>query len=244
MGKTVFIFLLLALPFVLQAKIYAVLVGISEYATQANNLTYCHRDAMEMYEILKGYTAPNQIILLTDKNAKLDNIVYQTRQLFQKAQPEDVVIFFFSGHGDKNVFCAHDKNLHFSALQRIFKQTKAKRKMIFADACHAGTLRQSSSQAATGTTGVGSNVMLFLSSRSAQTSRQRLDLRNGLFTYFLLAALRGGADFNRDKYITAKELFDFVNPKVKENSGGKQVPVMWGKFDEQMIILNLNTNRY
>ena len=63
----------------------------------SNNLTYCHRDAIEMYRILKDYTTPDKIKLLTDKQAKHDSIVFYTKQLFRQAQPEDIVLFFFSG---------------------------------------------------------------------------------------------------------------------------------------------------
>ena len=104
MRKTLF-FLLIIFPLSVQGEIYAVLVGISEYAS-GNNLTYCHRDAVEMYAMLKDYASPDKIILLTNRQAKHNNIVYYAKNLFQQAKPEDVVLFFFSGHGNKNVFFA------------------------------------------------------------------------------------------------------------------------------------------
>ena len=242
MGKTVFLLLLFALPLEVQAKIYAVLVGVSEYEIPANNLTYCHRDAIEMYELLKEHTTAERMRLLTNRQARHDNIVYYARQLFKQAQPDDIVIFFFSGHGDNNMFFTYDKSLNFGTLQSIFKQTKARRKLIFADACFAGTLRQTGNSSASTNVNLGNRVMLFLSSRSNQISREDLTLRNGMFTYFLLAGLRGGADVNRDSYITAEELFNFVYPKVRERSSDRQIPVMWGKFDKDMVILKLKDN--
>jgi len=240
MRKTLFIILLLVLPLAVQGKIYAVLVGISKYE-QSTNLLYCHRDAIEMYELLGEYTTPDKIILLTNQQAKHDSIVHYTEQLFRQAQPEDIVIFYFSGHGYENLFFTHDKVLYFSELQKIFRQTKAKRKLIFADACFSGSLRQEGNQAASGSSDVGNSVLLFLSSRSNQASEESSLFKNSIFTYFLLAGLRGGADANKDRYITAKELFNFVYPKVKEKSNGEQTPVMWGKFDKNMIILKLKS---
>ena len=35
---------------------------------------------------------------------------------------------------------------------------------------------------------------------------------------------------NRDKVITAREIYDFVHQGVTNASGGRQHPVMWGKF--------------
>jgi uncharacterized caspase-like protein len=59
----------------------------------------------------------------------------------------------------------------------------------------------------------------------------------GFFTYALQHGLRGGADKNRDRIITAKELFDYVSEKVKKNSGNRQHPVMWGKFSDDMPVM-------
>jgi len=243
--KKALLILLLVLPLSVQGKIYAVFVGVSEYEQPYSNLTYCDSDAIEMYEMFKEYTPPERMKLLTDKQATHDSIVYYAKQLFLQAQPEDIVIFHFSGHGNKDVFFAHDKVLYFRDLEEIFKECKADRKLIFADACFSGTLRQPGNKADSGNKTNSGNqntekgVLLFLSSRSDQSSSESSDIKEGVFTYFLLAGLRGDADANKDRYITARELFDFVNPKVKERSNGQQVPVMWGKFDENMIILKL-----
>jgi len=237
--KNAFFILLLLLPLSAKGKIIAVLVGVSEYEQSINNLHYCHSDAVEMYKLLIDYTAPENMVLLTNQHAKRDNIVYYLTQLFQQAQPDDMVFFFFSGHGNKDVFMTYDSVLYFSTLEQIFKKTKAKRKLIFADACFSGTLRQQGSPETPNNSNAGTNVLLFLSSRSDQFSQEDLSLKNGAFTYFLLAGLRGGADTDKDGNITARELFNFVYPKVKERTNGRQIPVMWGKFDENMIILKL-----
>jgi hypothetical protein len=80
------------------------------------------------------------------------------------------------------------------------------------------------------------NVMLFLSSRTNETS-QETQYKNSLFTIFLERGLRGGADKDKNRQITARELFDFVHKGVIEASGNKQHPVMWGKFNDNMTII-------
>lgn len=242
MKKILFTFiisLLSVLSLSAQGKIYAVLVGVSEYEQSDKNLNYCHRDAIAMYELLKKHTSSDKMVLLTDRQAKHDNIIFCTNQLFRQAKPEDIVIFHFSGHGSEIHLASYDKALYYTELQKIFKKCKVKRKLLFVDACHSGALRQPGNQTTSTNINPGKNVLLFLSSRSNQLSSEWSDLKNGIFTYFLLAGLNGGADADKDGYITAKELFNFVNPKVKERSKGEQVPVMWGKFDKNMIILNL-----
>ena len=78
--------------------------------------------------------------------------------------------------------------------------------------------------------------MLFLSSRTNETS-QETQYKNSLFTIFLERGLRGGADKNKDRRINAREIFEFVHTGVSKASGGKQHPVMWGKFDNNMTII-------
>ena len=82
--------------------------------------------------------------------------------------------------------------------------------------------------------------MFFLSSRTNETSQEMIGGPNGQFTRFLVRGLRGGADTNRDKIITAKELYDFVHKGVSVATGNKQHPVMWGRFNNSMSVLNWN----
>lgn len=79
--------------------------------------------------------------------------------------------------------------------------------------------------------------MLFLSSRNNEDSIERPSMTNGLFTTFLEKGLRGAADANKDRTITAKEIFDFVHSGVVADSREKQHPVMWGNFDNNMPVL-------
>ena len=77
----------------------------------------------------------------------------------------------------------------------------------------------------------------FLSSRNNETSIECTDMKNGFFTSCLQNGLRGRADANRDRIITAKELFDYVSKGVKRLSGDKQHPVMWGRFSDEMVVM-------
>jgi len=220
-----------------ESRMYGVLVGISEYKQSAINLAYAHKDATDLYNVLKLRTPVSRLKLLTNEQATRDNIIKTTEDLFSQANPEDIVIFYFAGHGNTGMFFTHDWAMRFAELRTVFQKTKAKRKIILADACHSGTLRTSRPAAKT-KADLGDNVMLFLSSRSDQASFEDSYRQRGFFTWYLTVGLRGGADANRDRIITARELFDFVNPRMKKESGGKQVPVMWGSFDDGMVILD------
>ncbi len=47
---------------------------------------------------------------------------------------------------------------------------------------------------------------------------------HGVFTWSLLEGLRGSADFNRDKVITAGEVFDYVSDRVRRETEFRQNP--------------------
>lgn len=79
--------------------------------------------------------------------------------------------------------------------------------------------------------------MLLLSSRTNENSIERYDMKNGFFTEYLRKGLSGNADANRDRTITAKELFDFVSKGVADISNDKQHPVMWGNFEDSMPVM-------
>ena len=116
--------------------------------------------------------------------------------------------------------------------------SRSRNKMIFADACYSGAIRQSGSRTAKDYGMAGSNIVLFLSCRTNETSIERKGMTNGLFTHALQHALRGGADVNKDRTITAQELFTYVSTEVKKQSKNKQHPVMWGKFSKEMPVIS------
>lgn len=224
-----------------KGSLYVLIVGVSQYASSSDNLMYPAKDAAELYKLFARQTSADKIKLLLNRSATRDNVLKAATDLFTATNENDIVVFYFSGHGGKGVFFAHDKALAYDDLKKIFKKTRAHRKIIFADSCLSGDLRTESTNNNTSSTNMGNqNVCLFLSSRSTQYSQENSQLKNGTFTYFLIAGLKGGADADRNKIITARELFNFVNPKVKERTRGEQVPVMWGKFEDNMEIVNWN----
>ena len=82
-----------------------------------------------------------------------------------------------------------------------------------------------------------SSVMLYTSSRSNEVSWERMDMRNSFFISRVLEGFRGAADKNNDRKVTARELFNYVNPNVINDTGGRQHPQLWGRFDDSMVVV-------
>lgn len=221
----------------IQAETYVVCVGIGNYADpKVQNLTKTEADAKAMAEFFKKGT--QNVITITGKYATKAQILKSLNSQFSRAKSDDKIIFFFSGHGYPGGFCPYDmtkieEGLKYSDVIFIMQKSKAKNKFIFADACHSGAIRQNSSETVPKT----GNVLLFMSSRGSEYSVESPFLANGYFTKYLLRGLGGGADINRDRYITARELFNYVSDEVKSQTNNQQHPVMWGKFEDDLTIV-------
>lgn len=230
--------LLLLTSFTLaQAKVYLVSVGIADYPGSRNDLRLPAKDARTIAWIYSR-NAKVESRLLQNEEATQENIVSAMQETYAKAEENDIVVFFFSGHGYPGGFVAYDGQISYTRVRQAMAPAKCRNKMIFADACFSGKLRSDSrnSQSAVQSAQKAS-VMMFLSSRSDETSIESPGMQNGFFTTYLYKGLRGGADANRDRVITAKELYEYVHKGVIQLSKGKQHPVMWGRFSDDMPVM-------
>lgn len=225
---------LFLIPQVAQSKVLLVAVGIGDYPKPINKLNLPTKDAIAIQKLIDKNGDSGTAILL-DQAATKSAVISEIHARFDHASTDDIIIFFFSGHGYKGGFVAYDGELPYSMIREAMGASKCKNKMIFADACFSGKMRQGKRHVKEEHS--DSNVMLFLSSRDNETSIERKDMTNGFFTVCLKDGLSGKADADRDRTITAKEIFDFVSKNVKKLSRDKQHPVMWGNFSNDMPVI-------
>lgn len=244
----IFSLMLFVFCFFAESKTFLVSIGVSDYSHypfRVMSLRLPIRDAktvVDIYSINRTKKKDNgsiDYVLLLDSLATKDRIVRAMNKVYRQADEDDIVVFFFSGHGYNGGFCAYDGDVEYSDIRKVMSKSKSKNKMIFADACRSGGLRgeRYTTSLSNDSTEKKANVMLLLSSRTNENSIERTDMKNGFFTEYLKKGLGGNADTNRDRTITAKELFDFVSKGVAEISYDKQHPVMWGNFDDNMPVM-------
>ena len=237
-------------------KIWAVIVGIGRY-TAMPSLKFTDDDAWRMYSFLlspEGGALPeSQIALLVDEDATRGNILRTMRQYFLKADANDVVLFYYSGHGLEGSFLpvdydGYNNKLRHEEIKEVFKESKAKHKLCIADACHSGTLNYGASLATKGPAPVtlqryyqafeetDGGIALLMSSKAEELSLEDHGLRQGVFTYYVLQGLKGKADVNNDYLVTIKELYSFVYSKVREYTDNVQTPILTGDYDHDMPV--------
>lgn len=219
-------------------KVYAVCVGVADYPGEINDLKLPANDAKTI-QWLYHKNRKAESVLITNKDATLANVTKAMNTLYAKAKEKDIIVLFFSGHGSKGAFRCYDEALNYDVVRQAMAKSKSRHKIVFADACYAGKMRQegSFSTFSPDTDYSMVDVMLFLSSRSNETSIESRNMKNGFFTAFLQRGLKGGADADRNRTITAKELFDYVSKGVAKISKNRQHPVMWGHFDKSMPVM-------
>lgn len=245
MRKIIFIAISWILSLELNAKMYAVVVGINQYSDSraCPTLNYSVSDATAFYNYLNGVTSNKnnlEITYLTNTDATYLNITSAIQFIASKATEKDRILLYFSGHGCPGAFCTFDCRsdgtyfLTFDFIKTHFNASKAKVKYIFADACNSGSLKKSPSYSDNLS---NSKVMVFLSSRFSEYSQEKGYYGNGVFTQNLLDALTSSAaDANKDKRITVSEMFNYVRKKTFEMTKGEQNPIIYGNFNKLSVI--------
>jgi hypothetical protein len=230
-------------------KIYAVIVGISQYWNRTLPfIQYADDDAdsvrVHLRNLMDESSYQRQVVMLKQDDATKDEILQALRRQFLKADENDVILFYFSGHGLRGAFLPADyngtlqKQVTHEDLQRIFKQSRAKHKICIADACFSGALSSKGSFSTSqlqpfyiAFENAQGGTALLLSSRPEQESFEDPQLRHGVFTFYLLHGLGGEADANGDSIVNIKELYEFVLPRVWNYTQGAQSPMLTGDYD-------------
>ena len=229
--------MLLTVQVLFAQRTYLVSVGVCDYPGTANDLSMTVADAKVIANICRS-NSNARYVQLFDSDATRSAIKRNMASLFSQAGRDDIVILFFSGHGTPEGLVAYDGVVTYEEIRAEFARCACANKMVFADACYAGRMRaQGRNNGASSRNGNDQNVLFFLSSRSNEPSREVPGMSNGLFTAYLERGLRGGADTDRNRIVTAKELFNFVSAGVRQVSDDRQHPVMWGNFSDNMPIM-------
>ncbi len=137
-----------------------------------------------------------------------------------------------------------------TAIKRFIK---AKRIIVIADACHSGGVGQAFDVARRSTRGIGVNpistrleqlskagkgVAVISASGDKQTSQEGRQWGggHGVFTYYLMEALKGNADYNQDAKVSLGELIPYLSEQVRRATKSAQSPTVSGKFDPALAI--------
>lgn len=91
------------IPVTLDQRILGVFVGIGDYEGEDDDLQFCDRDARILYDIVQREfnMRPADSVLLLNEDATRDHVRSALEEIGGRAGPDDLLMFFFSGHGDQ-----------------------------------------------------------------------------------------------------------------------------------------------
>ncbi|RFP59385.1 MAG: hypothetical protein BJG00_009490 [Limnothrix sp. CACIAM 69d] len=218
-------------------KHYAIVVGINPYYNSyIHNLNYAERDALELYGAMcrAGFT---QVDLITRFSRRLEDDQVRVGSLVQyidetipnqRRNPEDIIWFFFAGHGKRtqdpnNQDRWEDYLLPYDAglspgqtwiqvrwIVEKLKETGSKNIILCLDACRQSNGRSIGEEALQGNY-EGVITLFACDKRQESFEIEHPDIRHGAFTYALLEAINQKAC-----YPTIRELSEYLSRRVPE----------------------------
>lgn len=244
-------------------KVWAVAVGVSRYKASHifSTLNTTDDHAQEFARLLERYgiTEQSEIPVLTDTKATHDQIMLTLKSVFldpSKVGVNDMVIFFFSGHGEavngKAGLCPYDYSdprdlILESEIWSILNNCPARHKLCFIEACKTenntmdqGLSDEERKEMNRARQEVSGGIVYFTSTKAGGKSIELSNEHGAIFSYHLLNGLKGLADTNGDRTVTIEELFNYVSKEVKSESNGTQFPqINTGGFNWTLPILVL-----
>ncbi|MFN8290468.1 MAG: caspase family protein [Chitinophagaceae bacterium] len=252
---------------------YAVIVGISSYETPGiGRLDYAHRDAEAFAGFLEskaGGAVPHENIrLLVNQQATYAAIYDALYWLMDTCKKDDLVYFYFSGHGDvenntiyklgfllavntprsnyiNNAIRIQDLN----DIANTLSVQKGTRVILITDACHSGDLAGNSNR---GNFLVGDQLRSVKGNEIRITSCGPDQLSNedegwgggrGVFSYYLVKGLEGLADYSKDQAVTLDEIRNYLaaalaSDKLMQGKENKQNPVVNGPDKVRLAVVD------
>ncbi|MCK4719479.1 caspase family protein, partial [bacterium] len=203
-------------------------MGIDDYGAELDDAPLCDEDAENLFDtfVRSGIMDKENGIVLTNRDAELMDVENAMHDMAQRVGPDDVFIFFFSGHGDRiaatsrnvageideydETLVLRNTDLIDDHLAEMLGEIDAALKVGVLDACHAGGVAEDISRFPK-TVGFASSEEDVLSDFAPE-----LDA-GGYLSVFFTEAVGGDADLDGDGIIMIGELARFLSNRFYED---------------------------
>ncbi|MEZ5995380.1 MAG: caspase family protein [Hyphomonadaceae bacterium] len=226
-------------------RVYAVLVGISDYPGTGNDLPLTAEDARKLRDALarQGALAPESVTLIDGQATRAG-----VREAFQRvaaaAGPDDLFLFFYSGHGnqvrgrvDATEPDGKDETIEMvdgpitdDEMNQMFQQVHARTALLVLDSCFSGGFARD----VVSRPGV---MGLFSSEEDLTSSVAEKFQAGGFLSHFIQTGLSGSADENHDRVITAGELSAYVRREFAREVQDVRSDTLEGQHNYQFPVV-------
>lgn len=208
-------------------RVLALLVGISDYQGDEDDLAYTADDAVRVRDaLLRGPgMRPEDGILLTDSQATVGNFKNAVTRLASRMRPTDLFVLFYSGHGGRlerssfqpsdpdsidETISLYDGELRDDDLAALLDQVPAGLTLLVLDSCFSGGFAKDVISAP--------NRMGLFSSEEDVTSQVAAKFRaGGYLSVFLADAIGDGYADDGDGELTAIELSQYLYERYRSD---------------------------
>ncbi len=248
---------------------YLLVIGIETYHEGAlAKVSYAENDAKEVTEsfINLGYDKEDCILLLNNRATKTA-ILTNLSKIVSKTTESDRIILYFAGHGfsvnGSNMLAPVDAAMDslestcitISDILTQIQKSNSKRNILFFDSCHSGFQKLENIRDGNG---FFNNDNLeyefkdveycvgFASCMENQKSYSDSKLQNGIWSYYLIEALKGNADDSvyESGFLMSDKLQAYLRANtqeyVKKTLKKDQIPLEFGNKTDKFIVANLN----
>ncbi|WP_269539446.1 caspase family protein [Cerasicoccus fimbriatus] len=243
-----------------ERTLHLLVVGVNEYKNSKYNLNYALPDAEAMLEQIRNASGDLydniEVYSVFNLDATSAGIIDEFEKVRANAQPQDVFIFYFAGHGVMSteleqfyivpsdvtqIYGAADSleanGISSRQLRALAETVRAQKQVFILDACNSGgaleafSERGASQEKAIAQLARATGTHWITASSSSQFATEFAELGHGAFTYVLLQGLNGKADAG-DQRVTINELKAYLEselPRIsKEYKGSPQYPTSYG----------------
>jgi hypothetical protein len=240
-------------------KAWAVLVGVNQYSDPfIASLKVCVDDVTAVQEALAGrYQAARLLTDATQEKPTRANILAELSTVAQAAEADDLLLFYFSGHGkaeggesylfarDTRLAALKHTALAMADVHEIITQSPAHAKIVILDACHSGAAIGKSEPTMTPefiqrVFEEAEGMAVLASCKQGQQSWEWPEQQRSVFTYYLLEALTGKADLDDKGFVTVSDASRHVTDGVKAwaiERGVPQTPTLQYTVAGDIILL-------
>ena len=224
---------------------YALIIAVEQYDDTGSftPILYANKDTLAIKQALLqlGYAEEN-ILLLQDEEAKFNAMLPVIEDVLKKLQPEDSLLFYYTGHGgyamDRHWLCCGDTDaqtpegtaLPFEELKEALMKCNAASVNIFLDICH-GDIALPAWQSEIEEIDIKTypNRNIFVSSRVNERSYSDHERKHSVWAWYLLEALLGNAlDAYTAQKLSAKSMSKYLRTRISARA--KKYTV--GKFSQ------------
>jgi hypothetical protein len=236
-----------------KGRLWVVAIGVNDYSDPSiRDLQFAEADARAVDDYFRDTfkLTEDQLFLRIGAQASLREIksVLGTQLVARANNPNDTIVLYFAGHGvlEANGLSAyllpHDATLtdlystafEIDEISNILRRLRPDRIVVILDSCFSGArggrtpdLHERAivtSDFAERMAGAGRGRIVLAASEANQSAQEDASLGHGVFTYYVLKGLRGGADFDSDGEIDTDEVFRYVSKAVEEFTSKQQRP--------------------